>query len=488
MTLIRDTVRGVLWTIGLGMGSRVIGLVGTLLVTRFVTPHDYGEVAVAAVLVMSANQLSTLGLGQYLVSRPDAGPRAAFHATVFHILLGILTLSSVLAFGDRLAPALDAPQLARFLPGLTLAALFDRVSFVPERILARDLRFGTLSAMRTFADVAYSATSVALAALGWGAMAIVVGNVARAFVHLVLSTSNVKRTDWLAPCRISANETRELMAFGIPIWLGALAAFASRRWDNLLVSHFFGPGTAGSYNLAYNLADVPAIQVGEQIGDVLLPSFARLEEERRPLALLRSLRLLSLCVFPLAVGLGSVAFTLVEALFDPRWREIAPMLMLLSALSITRPVAWTVASYLQVRRYPRSLMGLELGKLAFLVALIVWVGRNGPLWVSAVVGIAYALHLLASLCVVWRADGVSLLRSLGSLVPALAACVPMVGCVLVARFLLADSGSGALLRLIVEVGSGALGYLGGSLLFARATVLDLRARLQEAIRRESSSS
>ena len=112
------------------------------------------------------------------------------------------------------------------------------------------------------------------------------------------------------------------------------------------------------YNLAYNLADVPAIQVGEQVGDVLVPSFARMEPERRPAALLRSLTLLGLVVFPLAVGLGAVAETVVRALLDPRWHPVAPMLMVLSALSVTRPIGWTVTSYLQARQMPRLIMCL----------------------------------------------------------------------------------------------------------------------------------
>jgi len=78
------------------------------------------------------------------------------------------------------------------------------------------------------------------------------------------------------------------LAFGVPMSLGALCEVASRRWDNLVVSRFFGAGPTGMYNLAYNLADVPAIQVGEQIGDVLLPSFARMDPARRPEAFLRS--------------------------------------------------------------------------------------------------------------------------------------------------------------------------------------------------------
>jgi PST family polysaccharide transporter len=94
------------------------------------------------------------------------------------------------------------------------------------------------------------------------------------------------------------------------------------------------------YNLAYNLADVPAIQVGEQIGDVLLPSFARMDPAHRPDALVRSMTLLALVVFPLAVGLGAVAPTLVATIFNARWRPIAPMLVSCPPCPSRDPGGW----------------------------------------------------------------------------------------------------------------------------------------------------
>jgi PST family polysaccharide transporter len=465
------------------MCARLLGLVGTLIVTRFIGPDDYGEVTIAAVLVMTANQLSTVGLGQYLVSRPDAGRPAAFHVTTFHVILGAIALGILLLAGRRLGLALDVPHVGHFLPGLAMSALLDRVAFVPERVLVRDLRFGVVGAGRSAGELAYSAVCVGLAASGWGATAIVLGNVARSVVRAVIFIGAVDRRDWLEPCRLSLQKTRELLAFGLPIAFGALCSFASRRWDNLLVSRFFGPSPAGMYNLAYNLADVPAIHVGEQIGDVLLPSFARMEASRRPAALLRSVTLLALVVFPLAVGLGAVAPTVVAALFNARWRPIGPMLVMLSALSVTRPIGWTVASYLQARQMPRAILGLEVMKLAVLLAGICTLGTRSPLWACAAVGIAFAVHALASLWIVKRVDGVSLGPLLGGLGRVLLACLPMVAAVLTTRLVLGGVGTAhPALALCLETLSGVVAYPPAALLIAPAGARDLLVRVLDAVR------
>lgn len=483
MSLVRETVRGAIWTISSGIAARVIGLVGTLAVTRFIAPVEYGEVTVAVVVVLTANQISTIGLGQLLIARPDAPRSVAFHVTVFHLALGAVALLAVLALGARLGVSLDAPNMSRFLPGLALSGLFDRVAYVPERVLVRDLRFRSVSVARTAGDIAYSAGCVGLAAMGLGGAAIVIGNVLRSALRMVLFVSAVKLRDWVEPSRLSAARTRELLAFGVPMSLSALAGFAARRWDNLLVSHYFGPGPAGMYNLAYNLADVPAIQVGEQIGDVLMPSFARIEPSRRPDALVRSITLLALVVFPLAIGLGVVAPTLVRAVFDERWRPMASMLVLLSALSVARPVGWTVQSYLQARELPRVILLLETAKLVVLLVSIVTFGRLSPLYTCAAVGFAFASHALLSLWFVRKLDGVPFARALGGIGAALAACVPMTAAVLAMRHVLAAGvGVNPVLGLVAEIVAGVGGYGLGALVVARSTAQDLVTRVVDALR------
>ncbi|HEV8547658.1 MAG TPA: oligosaccharide flippase family protein [Polyangiaceae bacterium] len=485
MPLARDTARGALLTIGSGVGARAIGLLSTLVLARFLTPSEYGEVTVAAVLVMTASQLSTLGFGQFLIANPAAPRSTAFHVTVFHLVSGLLTLGALLLLGRRFGLAFDAPGMTRYLPGLVLAAALDRVGYVPERLLVRELRFGVLSLSRTVADLGYSLASIAFAALGGGAGAIVLGNLVRSAVRAASFVAAVKRREWLEPSPLTARETRALLAFGVPMALGASCSFAARRWDNLLVSHFFGPGPTGAYNLAYNLADVPAIQVGEQIGDVLLPSFARLEPSRRPAALLRSMALLGLVVFPLAVGLGAVAQPLVAVLFDERWRSIGPMLVLLSALSVTRPVGWTVASYLQACGQPVRIFGLEAFKLVCLLGGIVTFGRASPLLACVAVGLAFALHALASLWVIQRSDGVPLRRSIACLLPALLACVPLVAAVLLVR-MACDHHVPPLVALVLEIVAGAAGYVAGAWFSAREASEDLLARLMDALRHKRS--
>ena len=83
---------GAAWTIGTGVAARALGLAGTLALTYFIARPELGEISDAAVAVALANQLSTLGVGQYYISRLSVDAAVAWHATALHLSLGVFAL------------------------------------------------------------------------------------------------------------------------------------------------------------------------------------------------------------------------------------------------------------------------------------------------------------------------------------------------------------------------------------------------------------
>ncbi|HEY7955649.1 MAG TPA: oligosaccharide flippase family protein [Polyangia bacterium] len=484
MAIGRKAVRGVAWTISTSIGARAVGLVGTLLLVRYLLPADYGEVSAASVIVLTADQFSTVGVGMYLIVNPKSGREIAFHATAFHLTTGLLALSAVLLLRGSLGPLVDAPTLARYVPGLVLAVLLDRLVFIPERLVVREMRFGLLGLMRTSGELSYTFVSVGTAMMGWGGMAIVAGNIARAAVRLTFMLVAVDRRDWLTPCRIKLATIWMLVRYGIAVSLGAFATFASRRWDNLLVSRYFGPAILGAYNLAYNLADIPAVQVGEQITDVLLTAFSQLEHGKRSAVLVRACNTLALVMFPLAAGLGAVAPTITAAFFPQKWIEVGPMLLFLSALSAPRPIGAAIAAYLQSRNNPRAVMWIEMFNLALVCGGIASYGRIGYDWACIAVGVAFTARALVYMWAVKRTDRIPIGAFLNGMWRPLLACVPLVCGVLAVRHAFAQTGWHSMtLRLGAEVVTGGLMYLAGAWVIAPRASRELIDVLRDALSR-----
>jgi PST family polysaccharide transporter len=194
--------------------------------------------------------------------------------------------------------------------------------------------------------------------------------------------------------------------------------------------------------------------------------------------------LLALVTFPLAVGLGALAPTLVGILLRPEWRDVGPMLAMLSALGILRPIGWTVSAYLVAKNRPRADAALELLKLSAVVAFLLTLGRLGPFWACAAVGLAFATHSLASVIVVQMTDGVAVVRVVSRCVGPLVACVPMAGAVIGVRYAFQGLGASfAPASLVAQVAAGGLVYLAAARVLAPSASMDLIAIVTSALRR-----
>ncbi len=477
MSLAKKAAAGVIWNFATGMGARIFSFAGTLYVVRYISPDVYGAVNLAAATTMIMSQLLNLNFGQYLIAKRDHSEEVPFHATFLHLVLGVIMVAVLILFRAPLA-RLSHAEAAAYIPGLAVAMLIGRFAYVPEKMLLRELRFRNVAVGRGISEILFTLTTLAFAQR-LGGFAIVAANLMRASFLTMAFAVQVPWRAWIKPHALRAATVKELVAYGVPVSIGGLAENVAYRGDNVLMGYFHGAGHAGTYIFTFNMAETPTESLADHIGDVLSPSFAKLPPDDRGRAFVRSAKLMALLVFPLSIGLASVAPTLAPTVIrDPKWVAVMPelvnMLILLSFMSIVRPISMTTTSLLQSQRRPRVLMMLGIFKAITLLVIIFALGRLNPYWVCGAALIAYAVHMLAGLFAARATDQVPVLRVLFSIGPSLVACAPMALAVIGVRTLLRSQGIHAgVFSLVIEVLTGVVVYPFSAYVFARQATKDV---------------
>ncbi len=440
--MLARAVRGAFWVILSGTGARIFGIVGTVAVTHYLRPAEYGEVSLAALVMLVAGALVNIGMSQYVASRPHADRAAIFHATFYYLALGVVALGLALVFGGAFGRFINAPGIGRYLPLLAASAFVDRVVALQDRIQVRDMRFRILGVQRSLGELVYAATAVVLAATCagtpfGGAFALAWAMMARSVIRLIVLSATTPWRDWAEPHRITMAQTREFFSFGLPMSIVGIAHLGASRFDNAVYSYHFGEAAVGKYNLTYNFADIPASLIAETVGDVLVPSFAHMEStERQRDAYLLAVRMLVFLVTPLSLGLAVVAPDLVNLAFSAEYADaVTSMLRVLALLAVPRTIIWTSISYLQVRHTPRVIILLEcmrmVGVVVFMHLAIEVAKRALDLDATILVGCAavvstFALSALTYMVVVRGLDKVSLVAQILPLMPPAVASIPMI--------------------------------------------------------------
>jgi lipopolysaccharide exporter len=458
VSLAKRAAAGFIWTTAANLGSRFITLVSTFILTRFLAPELQGEVNLAVVFVASVGAATTLGVGQFVTANPKEGKETAFHGTVLLIGAGLLGVVLCLLSANQVAVWLKVPAMAQYVPGLVLSHMLDRMGWMQRSILLRDLRFRTFGFRVAIGELSYAFSSVVFASLGWAGNAIVAGNIARAGISLVFLMLVTDFRDYLTPFKLKAAILGRILRFGVPITVAGFFHVGATNWDNSFMGYRFGPATVGVYNQAYRLADLPASTLGDQINDILIPTFARLDDAAaRVRGFLRAVSLLALLVFPLAAGLSVVAPTLVLVFYPPSYAGVAPFLIVLASLNMFRAVGNLAGAMLQVVNRTRVFAFIDLLLVVMVLGSMALLAPLGAVASSFGVGFAFTASVLLTVRAL-NPEGITIRATIAAISRPFLACVPMVAAVFAVRLLLGTSVAPAL-RLGLEIGVGVVTFV-----------------------------
>jgi O-antigen/teichoic acid export membrane protein len=330
--LTRNTLSGLLWTAWGAGAHAVLQLVVLVVLARLLSPAQFGVVSAALIVINFSRILYQFGLGPALVQLPRLEARhvgTAFTASVaFGLLLGVCIWATAPVAAKVLRIEAAGPTLR------ALAWMFPLlgIGLVPESLLVRDLRFRWLANadVATFA-VGYGAVGVALAALGWGAWALVVAHLAQSLLRTVVLL--VARPPSASAPWFERRAFNELLYFGGGHTVARIANFVAHHGDTLVVGRWLGPAALGLYGRAYQLMATPASLFAGVLDKVLFPVMATVQRDAGRLASLytRGLAVIALVVLPPCALLVVLAPEVVTLALGPQWMGAVVPLQILAA-------------------------------------------------------------------------------------------------------------------------------------------------------------
>jgi PST family polysaccharide transporter len=449
------------WSVGAGLLGRAIGLACTLWVARYLSPDIVGEVAVATVIAFTGNWVSAWGCGQYVIVHGHEGKQAIFPASMVYLVFGAIMLVILWSSATMLAGLVSAPRVAEYLPGALLGVAIRRIGAIPDKLLARELRFGRIALATGLGDLAYAFVAIVLVSTtGLGGHAMIVAYVVQSCVITLIQITGTGMRSWLAPVPITWQRIKAILRFGAPITAEITLSEGARYWDKPLMLRLLGAEAAGTYNLAFNLAHLPALYVGGHVGTVMMPAIVRADPQDRAGMIVRALALTAVVLFPMAFGLAACASTLVAAVLPPDWAQVAPLLSVMATLSVLGAASFMLASFLAALGQNAILMRIEFVSVVVLLGALVFLSRWGIVVASFAVGLALAMQFTLSV-LACRRHGL-VLHALGKpVMQVMLACVAMVAGILLLRVVLQPwLGELPLVLLLCETGIGAVLYLG----------------------------
>jgi O-antigen/teichoic acid export membrane protein len=385
------------WSIADNVVQQGLAFVIFAVLARWLTPHEFGLLAIAHLLVLFARMSLLDAVAMPVVRAPEVNDRLFDGLFTTCTSVSAVVACTMALFSWPMARFFGAPDLAPVLMGMGLSVLLFGLARAHEARLLREANF-RLTAIRSLCSVsAGGAAALWLASRGFGAMALVVQQLVMGTVALLIAVVAEWRT-WRPRWHWSTEMVREHGAEMRRVGLGAWVSYANSNGDAALVSVLFGPYATGLYNLAKRVLSAAYLVVAASLSRVGVSLFV--QRQKDPVALAQSYtRMLGwtlLLLVPLYTMATLVAEPLVVKVFGEKWRASAPLFGWMSVAYVCQSAFWLGQNLSLATKHSRRALRISSFQLVLSALLALALSPFGMQGVAAGV----ALGSLAGCCVV----------------------------------------------------------------------------------------
>ena len=397
-TTLRDrTKRGLVWA-SAEAAARTLVQTGVLIVlSRLLTPGDYGVIGAALIVVGISSIFSQLGVGPAIVQRQALESKHLDAAFWISIVFGLATAAVVWLAAPAIAAffAPNDPQMHSLTPTLRWLCLvfpISALSVVSESLIQRDLRFDLIARAEVWSYfVGFGCVAIALAWCGWGVWALVCGQL----VQMLMRTDMVFTSiSWRPRAVCTRSAMRDLFHFSAGLTVARLLNYIATTGDNMVVGRVLGANALGIYGRAYQLMSQPANLIGNVLDKVLFPAMAKVQDsdDRLGRVYRQGVGLLASVMLPISAMIYLLAPEIVLVLLGPKWEGVIFPLQIFSVALLFRTGMKMSNSLIRARGQVYQMAWCQLLYAATTVGFA-WLGRA---W--GIEGVCYGVLASILLC------------------------------------------------------------------------------------------
>ncbi len=327
-----SAVRNVRW-VGMIQVTRIsVQLLGLLVLSRLLTPADFGLVAIVFAITNFALLLRDMGMASAIIQRDTLDEETVLTAHWTNTFIGLGLAVVLLGFSFFADDVFKAPGLSPLVQLSALSFPFLSATTVHQALLERASKFATVASHRDSRaiDGIHGRRGVRLSRR-CGPYSLVLQTLTVAVLSAIqfwIASDLKVRWSW------SAEHAKDLWGYSGSLFGFNLVNYFSRNADTMIIGRVLGPAALGPYSLAYRVMLFPLQNLTFVATRALFPMMSRHQHSPQELGAMH-LRLLSVISFftaPMMAGLFVLREPFVDVALGDSWGMVAALIMWLAPI------------------------------------------------------------------------------------------------------------------------------------------------------------
>lgn len=299
---------------------RLIYLAANIILARLLAPQIFGVFAIVSFVVQFFSTFGDVGIGAALIQKKGELSQIELSTTFWlqqflvWVVVGLVQIGAPLV--THIYPSL--PQTGVWLiRAMALSFLLTSLKTIPAILMERKLDFNRIAWVDIAESLVFHITTVSLAFSGFGVWSFIIAAILRSIVGVIMIYSI---SIWRPALHFHFGSVKGLVRFGLPYQGNTILSFIKDAVTPLFVGTYAGAAAVGYVNWARNLAFAP-LMLSETFSRVAFPAFSKIQNDRELLAktIERSIRCMTLIMFPLTALMLALGPAIVHVVFTDKW-------------------------------------------------------------------------------------------------------------------------------------------------------------------------
>lgn len=309
----------------------IIQLVVNVILSRILTPEDYGIVSIVQIFQTFFQMLANMGIGPAIIQNKDLTELDINILFKYSFVLAIILsiIFAVLGYPASIFYQNNVYIAVFFI--LSVSVFFSTIVVVPNAELQKEKRFKDINLVMILTSVVKAVLSVVLALYGFKYYSIIIGGTVQSvFTFFLLN----KKMNLNLKAKLEVTPLLKIKKFASSQFAFNFVNYFSRNLDSLLIGRYFSASALAFYNKSYQLTTYPNTILTNVISPVLQPLLSDYEEQTDFIkeSYLRITRLLADIGIPISIFFFLYADDIILLLFGNQWLESIMSLRIISAI------------------------------------------------------------------------------------------------------------------------------------------------------------
>lgn len=333
----KQVVSSMIWRFGERFLAQIVTFVVSVVLARLLTPKDYGNIAILIIFIDLMDVFVVHGFGTALVQKKNA-EQIDFSSVFFFNLIFTMILYVVMFCGAPiLGNIFDNSRLSNLFRVLALRIPLAGINSVQHAYVQRKMVFKKFFFATLGGTLASAILGITLAYLGAGAWALVAQYLCNSFCDTVILWLTVK---WRPSKEFSWKRLSGLLSFGWKMLGSQLIHVIYNKLSSFVIGTKYSSTDLAYYEQGSKIPGVIETNIDTTINSVLFPAMSKAQDNifRLKQMVQQSIRISTLIVCPLMVGLMVVSSDVVSILYTEKWLPCVVFMQVACLKLIMEPI------------------------------------------------------------------------------------------------------------------------------------------------------